>query len=189
MSFGRFLRVTAFIILTAYGLGFALFVREARTYTPDMAARADAIVVLTGGPNRVRTGVERLQAHAGERLLISGVNPGVPVADIAAAADAPANLFDCCVDVGARAADTIGNAAETAAWSRQHGYDDLVVVTSDYHMPRALLELQAAMPEVTLHAYGAPAPAPWSGPNEARRWLTEYSKYIAVYGREQLRAL
>lgn len=189
MSVGRLLRVTAFVILTAYGLGFALFVREARTYTPDMAARGDAIVVLTGGPNRVRTGVERLQARAGERLLISGVNPGVPVADIAAAADAPQHLFDCCVDVGPRAADTIGNAAESAIWARQHGYDELVVVTSDYHMPRALLELKAAMPDVILHAYGAPAPAPWSGPHEARRWLTEYTKYIAVYGREQLRAL
>ena len=83
----------------------------------------------------------------------------------------------------------MGNAAETAAWARSHGYEHLIVVTSDYHMPRALLELQAAMPDVRLSAYGVPAPAPWSGGHEARRWMVEYVKYAAVYGRERFRTL
>jgi len=189
MSVGRFIRLAAFIIVTAFCVGFVLFVREARTFTPDQTAQGDAIVVFTGGPNRVSTAAALLQAGAGRRLLISGVNPGSPVADIAAAADAPVALFECCVDMGLDAADTIGNAAETAVWASRRNYARLVVVTSDYHMPRALLELQAALPEVRLVAYGVPAPAPWSGPEEARRWLTEYVKYIAVYGREHLRAL
>lgn len=178
-------RATAFIVLVAFVIGFALFVREARDHGPDDAVQAEAVVVLTGGQGRVATGVRLLQNNQGARLLISGVNPGSPPEDIAAAAGAPVALFTCCVDIGPDAADTIGNAAETAAWARANGFETLIVVTSDYHMPRALLELQAAMPQAELIAYGVPAPAPWSGPDEARRWIVEYVKYAAVYARER----
>ena len=183
------LRTLAFVILLAFAVGFALFVREARSFAPDARPSADGIVVLTGGPNRVATGVELLEAERGNRLLISGVNPGSPVSDIASAAGASQALFACCVDVGPTAADTEGNAVETAAWASANGYAQVIVVTSDYHMPRALLELQAAMPQTQLIAYAVPAPAPWDSLDEARRWLTEYVKYAAVYGRERLAGL
>jgi len=182
---GRLIRTLAFILLVAFLAGFVLFVREARSFAPNGSASADAIVVLTGGPGRVATGVSLLEAERGGRLLISGVNPGSPIADIASAAGASEALFECCVDVGPTAADTEGNAIETAQWAAEQGYDQLIVVTSDYHMPRALLELQAAMPDTRLVAHAVPAPAPWRNPEEARRWLTEYVKYAAVYGRRR----
>jgi uncharacterized SAM-binding protein YcdF (DUF218 family) len=182
----NFLRFAAFFVLVAALTGAALFVREARDHGPVDGARADAIVVLTGGPGRVATAVTLLEDQRGERLLISGVNPGSPVGDIAAAAGASQALFDCCVDVGLEAADTSGNASETARWAAERRYDSLIVVTSDYHMPRALLELQAAMPDTSLVAFAVPAPAPWSSAAEARRWMTEYFKYSAVYMRERL---
>jgi uncharacterized SAM-binding protein YcdF (DUF218 family) len=180
------LRFAAFFVLVTLLTGFALFVREARHHGGDAELRADAVVVLTGGPGRVATGVRLLEEERGARLLISGVNPGSPVEDIAAAAGASQALFACCVDVGLEAADTMGNAAETAQWAAARGYDSLIVVTSDYHMPRALLELQAAMPDTRLVAYAVPAPAPWSSASEARRWLTEYFKYAAVFARERV---
>lgn len=180
------LRTLAFVSVIAFVVGFALFVREARSFTPGPPSNADGIVVLTGGPGRVATGVSLLEDERGDRLLISGINPGSPVADIASAAGVAESWFECCVDVGADAADTEGNAVETAGWAGRRGYDSLIVVTSDYHMPRALLELQAAMPETRLVAHAVAAPAPWSNPNEARRWLTEYVKYAAVYARERL---
>lgn len=180
------LRTLAFVILIAFVSGFGLFIREARSIASGSMAEADGIVVLTGGPNRVATGVELLEAGRAERLLISGVNPGSPVSDIASAAGASEALFACCVDVGPTAADTEGNALETAAWVAERGYARLIVVTSDYHMPRALLELQAAMPDTRLIAHAVPAPVPWTNLDEARRWLTEYVKYAAVYGREHI---
>lgn len=180
------LRLAALVVIVAALTGFALFVREAREYRGAETPSADAVVVLTGGPGRVATGVSLLEAGAGERLLISGVNPGSPISDIAAAAGASQALFDCCVDVGLEAADTSGNAAETARWAAQRAYGELIVVTSDYHMPRALLELQAAMPDTRLIAHAVPAPAPWTGATEARRWMTEYFKYAAVFARERL---
>jgi len=189
MIAGRIIRLAIFIFLTAFVAGLILFVREARTFSPDGSVRAQAIVVFTGGPNRINSATRLLQAGAGARLLISGVNPDSSLSDIVAVSDAPISLFECCVDIGLDATDTVGNAAETTAWAALHGYDHLIVVTSNYHMPRALLELQADMPHATFIAYGVSAPAPWNTLSEARRWLTEYVKYGAVYGRERLRAL
>ncbi|MCC5994944.1 MAG: YdcF family protein [Oceanicaulis sp.] len=178
-------RLIAFVALFAIVTGFALFMREARSYGPDADVSAPGAVVLTGGGGRVATGVELLQSGQAGRLLISGVNPGSPPADIAAAAGAPSGLFECCVDFGLEAANTFGNAVETAAWARERGYGSILVVTSDYHMPRALLELRAAAPGLDLIAYGVPAPAPWSSTAQARRWLQEYLKYAAVFVRER----
>lgn len=177
-------RFLAFVALFTLAAGFALFVREARSLGPDPAAQAAGVVVLTGGGGRVATGVELLQAGRAERLLISGVNPGSPPADIAAAAGAPTAIFDCCVDIGLEASNTAGNALEIAAWARARSYRAIIVVTSDYHMPRALLELHAAAPELALIAHGVPAPGPLTSPAQGRRWLQEYLKYVAVFVRE-----
>ena len=43
---------------------------------------------------------------------------------------------------------TRGNAAETAEWARAHQVRSLIVVTSAYHMPRALAELGRDLPDV-----------------------------------------
>lgn len=184
--FADILRAAAFIVLVAFVTGFVLYVHEARSLARDERTRADGIVALTGGEGRVRTAVELLRDGRGGRLLISGVNPVSPPEDIARAAGAPAELFNCCIDTGPLAVDTRGNALEAAAWVNRNGYSTVIVVTNDFHMPRALLELQAAMPDTRLIAYAAPTPPPWSSPGEARRWLQEYAKYAAVFVRERI---
>jgi uncharacterized SAM-binding protein YcdF (DUF218 family) len=181
------IRFGAFALVLSAVLGFALFVRAGLSHGPDGEARADAIVALTGWEGRVATGVSVLAEGRGERLLISGGNPEVTMSAVRAASGAPAALFECCVDIGVEAANTIGNAEETARWADGHGYTRLIIVTSDFHMPRALLELKAAMPGRELVPYGVPSPPPWADTRAARRWLQEYLKYTAVYARESLR--
>ncbi|MEO1038399.1 MAG: YdcF family protein [Pseudomonadota bacterium] len=174
----------AFAFLVAFLAGFAIFAREAVSLGPDDAARGDALVVFTGGVDRIPTAVRLLDEGRGGRLLISGVNPDVPIDEVREASGASQPLFDCCIDAGAEAVDTIGNATETADWARENAFTRIVVVTSDYHMPRALLELRTALPEGEFIAYGVRGPAPWTNARAARRWLQEYLKYVAVYGRE-----
>jgi uncharacterized SAM-binding protein YcdF (DUF218 family) len=94
-------------------------------------------------------------------------------------------IFDCCIDLGFTAADTVGNARETAEWARSLGYRRLILVTADYHMPRAMLELTAALPEARIAAYPVATPAldarDWrSSGASARRMVVEYSKYLAI---------
>ena len=103
-------------------------------------------------------------------------------------------LFNCCVDLGFEAENTVGNAQEIAAWARAKGYDDLIVVTSDYHMPRSLLEIRGAAPGVRLTPYAISTPSLdtpswWRATETARRMTLEYMKYLAVLGREGMHRL
>lgn len=180
----RLVRLAAFLVVVAVLVGFALFVRAGLTLDPERHAGADGIVVLTGGEGRVTTAVELLAEDRGRRLLISGVNPLVGEDAVRLAAGATPGLFACCIDIGREAANTIGNAEEAAEWARSNGFERLIIVTSDYHMPRALLELQAAMPGVELVAWPVEGPPPWRDIRTARRWALEFFKYGAVYARE-----
>jgi len=96
--------------------------------------------------------------------------------------------FSCCVDIDREAADTIGNARETAKWLRRKGYKSVIVVTAGYHMPRSLTELARELPEIRLHPYPVqPAPftdAPWwLQPLKVRTLTAEYVKFLPSAGR------
>lgn len=177
-------RLGAFILLITWVVGFALFIRQGMAAPQTTSVRGDGAVVLTGGENRVTTAVDILSQGRVTRLLISGANPDVDLDAVREAAGATSAIFDCCVDVGQDAANTLGNAAETAAWVSTHDFDRIIVVTSDYHMPRALIELKAVLPDTQLVAWPVAGPAPWADMRSARRWTLEYMKYAAVYARE-----
>ncbi len=113
-------------------------------------ARADAIVVLTGGSERVKHALELLGSGRGERLLISGVHPETTPRQIVSSTSSDLDLFACCVDLDRNASNTLQNASETAKWARRNGFGTLLVVTSAYHMPRALLELNSVMSGIEL---------------------------------------
>ncbi|MEN0653207.1 MULTISPECIES: YdcF family protein [Hyphobacterium] len=176
-------RLGAFLVLGALLAGFVAFSVHIARLSPDTGASGDAIIVLTGGEGRLAVATELLERRAGSRLLISGVHPDVTPDELRAAMGASAPLFDCCVDLGREAADTTGNAIETAGWVSERGYDRVLIVTSDYHLPRSLLEMRARMPEVELVAYPVPSPRPWTDVNSARRWVLEYLKFTAVWAR------
>ena len=117
-----------------------------------------------------------------------------PLLDIRNVAKATQRLYDCCVDLGFQAADTIGNARETAGWAHAKGYRSLIVVTSDFHMPRAMLELKSAMPDVRLTPYPVRSSefdvSHWWRTGDATRLLAvEYCKYLAISAREALLSL
>ncbi len=174
-------------------VGLFVFADRVRSMTPAAEpARADAIVALTGpSSERVNAAIRLLGQDKGDRLLISGVNREVRRQELRALTPGSNRLFNCCVDLGFEAEDTEGNAQEIATWARTHGYKDLIVVTSDYHMPRSLLEIRSVAPELTLHGYAVETPSLdnsrwWKAAVTARRMTLEYMKYLAVLGREGL---
>ena len=127
----------------AWCLGFAAFMLMLPG--PLAPNTTDAIVVPTGGAGRIDRGIELLRARQARRMLVTGVAPGVRPIDLAREYKVPVRLFDCCIDLGADAVDTRSNAEETAAWVKTHGYRTVRLVTSDWHVPRARMELAAAM--------------------------------------------
>ncbi|MEM7567472.1 MAG: YdcF family protein, partial [Pseudomonadota bacterium] len=162
-------------------LGYVAFARNVASYAPASHLQADGIVVLTGGDARLREALALLGENRAERLLITGVHPDVDAATLAKNWPDRADLFACCIDLDYRALDTSGNAAETGRWIARTGYTSLIVVTSDYHMPRSLLELSAAMPDVEL------LPHPVTAVDRSLKLVTsEYAKYMIVSARQFL---
>jgi len=172
--------------------GFFGFAEEIASTSPPPDPRADAIVVLTGGSARIDGALRLLDEGRAKRLLISGVNPSVTSADLANLVDgALRDELACCVDLGRQAIDTVGNAAETRDWAAAHGFASLIVVTSDYHMPRSMTELAAAMPAVTLIPFPVSNPDLrftdwWHDRTTFTLLLREYGKYLVAKARRFL---
>jgi uncharacterized SAM-binding protein YcdF (DUF218 family) len=185
----KFLTFIAILVLI-WTIGLFAFADRVRGFTPaPEPARADAIVALTGpSAERVNAAIRLLEQDKGQRVLISGVNREVRRQELRALTPGSNRLFNCCVDLGFEAEDTVGNAQEIAAWAEAKGYDSLIVVTSDYHMPRALTEIRAAAPGVELTPYAVETPSLdnsrwWKAAVTARRMTLEYMKYLAALAR------
>jgi uncharacterized SAM-binding protein YcdF (DUF218 family) len=136
-------RFVAFLILL-WALGFAWFA----LFLPQPASlsKTDAVVVLTGGANRIDRGLQVLEAGSAKRMLISGVDRDVKPGELAAQYHRPIKTFDCCIDLGFQSVDTRSNALETARWAARHKVKSLRLVTHDWHMRRARFELDRALP-------------------------------------------
>lgn len=131
------------LILLAWMLGFGLF--TVSLPGPAAGEMTDAVVVLTGGKGRIERGLEVLEQRQAQRMLVSGVDPSVRKGELATLQGAPLALFKCCVDLGKEAVDTRTNADEAARWLGKRGYKSVRLVTTDWHMPRARLELRRAV--------------------------------------------
>jgi uncharacterized SAM-binding protein YcdF (DUF218 family) len=164
-------------------LGFGLFVWVLPRQQVELDRDADGIVVLTGGTSRVVDALDLLKSRHGKRLLITGVNPGTTTVDIAREAPSYDRLLACCVDLDYSAINTLGNAVQARLWATQHNFHSLIVVTSAYHMPRALAELEHQLPDVALIPYPVLSDrlrveAWWMNGDITRLVLSEYFKYL-----------
>lgn len=134
------IRRTLSILFILWTLGLTVF-----TFTlpgPLDDSRTDGAIVLTGGPKRVARGLEIMADHQAKRLLISGVDRQVKPHELAVTYGYPKSLFDCCIDLDRDSFDTRTNAEESAKWIKRRGYRSIRLITSDWHMRRAILELQ-----------------------------------------------
>ncbi len=146
---GRVIGRVLSLLLVGWTFGFLWF--AIALPQPAGPARTDAIVVPTGSGGRIARGLALLRDEQAAQLLVTGVDANVRPEEFAAEHDASEELMDCCVTLGFAALDTRGNARETAEWVRGHEVGSIRLVTSDWHMRRAALELESTLPpQVTL---------------------------------------
>jgi uncharacterized SAM-binding protein YcdF (DUF218 family) len=186
-ALGRALRALAGaggLVLLLLGLGFLWFL-DAAAAAPESPLRpTDGIAVLTGGAERVQTGLRLLAEGRARRLLISGVHPDATLADLARVHGMEAAALAGRVTLGREARSTRGNAAEIAAWARREGMGSIRVVTAGYHMPRAMLELRRALPEAVLvpHPVVPPPLREAAAVGRARTWSLLVGEYLKLLG-------
>jgi uncharacterized SAM-binding protein YcdF (DUF218 family) len=163
----------AVVLVTA---GFFWFAWNIPVEEVSLDRNADGIVVLTGAASRIPDAIELLAAERGKRLLIARLTPLY------------ARFFSCCIDLDRSALNTFGNAIETKRWAREHNFNSLIVVTSNWHMPRAMAELEHQIPDVTLISFPVMSEKvktePWWSSIETARFLfAEYLKYLFALSR------
>ncbi len=130
--------------LIIWALGFVLFATTLPQPVP--LSQTDAIVVPTGSGGRIERGLDMLQQGAAEQMLVTGVDVAVQPGEFQSEYNVPARQMECCVELGFSALDTRGNARETAEWMEAQGYTSLRLVTADWHMRRAAVELEDQLP-------------------------------------------
>jgi uncharacterized SAM-binding protein YcdF (DUF218 family) len=168
--------------------GLVLFVSTLPDGVQAPERHTDAIVVVTGGSERLAEGIRLLIRGMAQKLFISGVNAGSSLSALIASlppeTEKPSSfLMSCCITAGHAADSTLGNAAETAAWMKAEGFQSLRLVTADYHMPRSLLEFRRAMPDMEIIAHPVfpdqvRREAWWRSPGTASLLIGEYDKYL-----------
>ena len=173
------------IAIVSYLFGLGYFLQATRHPVRDETTRTDAVIALTGGSGRIPAAVALLQAGLGDKLFISGVNPDIDAQELARLNGQSVAFFRCCVMIGHRggATNTIENASESAEWITANHYKSLRLVTSNYHLPRALLDFRMALPGVTI----IPSPVTAKpAPGLHLLFLIEYSKYLVTLCRFEL---
>jgi len=174
----------------AFGLGFLWFFSRVPVGEARLTGAADGIVVLTGDAARVSEAIELLAERRGQRLLISGANRSVTGAEISRLNPDFARWVRCCVDFD-NSLNTLGNAIEVRRWAERRRYRSLIVVTSDYHMPRALAEVAHQLPRAKLIPFPVVserlrAEHWWTSRPVMKLLLSEYLKYIVARARMRL---
>jgi uncharacterized SAM-binding protein YcdF (DUF218 family) len=164
------------------GVGFLWFIGRVPADEVALDRNADGIVALTGGASRIADAIELLASGRGKRLLISGAYRGTNSKEISRLNPEFERWVRCCVDFD-RSLNTLGNAIETRRWAERRGFRSLIVVTSNYHMPRALAEIAHQLPDVALVPFPVVterqrADPWWSRATTARLMVTEYLKFV-----------
>jgi uncharacterized SAM-binding protein YcdF (DUF218 family) len=169
-------------VVVLLGLGFLWFIWRVPADEVALDRNADGIVALTGGASRITDAIELLASGRAKRLLISGAYRATNSKEISRLNPEYERWVRCCVDFD-RSLNTLGNAIETKRWAERRGFRSLIVVTSNYHMPRALAEIAHQLPDVALVPFPVVTERQrtdpwWASAATARLMVSEYLKYV-----------
>jgi uncharacterized SAM-binding protein YcdF (DUF218 family) len=186
---GAWILIILAVLAALWSGGLIAFSRSIPETVVDRTTPTDAIIVLTGGSKRLATGLNLVTNGLAVRALVSGVHRDVEIEQLLQNGPNVGQDLRCCVDAGHGALDTAGNASESAAWMRRHGFRSLRLVTASYHMPRSLLEFRHAMPEAIVIPHpvfsdDVKIDAWWQWPGTASLIVREYNKFLLSWARQ-----
>ena len=183
MRKNRTIIVFLVIIVSICILNIHSFLQEIKNNEINTVAninKIDGIVVLTGDQYRIAKGIELLKNYPDKKLLISGVNKNINTIDIMREFPNNKNFFQCCVDIGKDAKNTFENIIETFEWMKSNEFNSIIIVTSDYHVPRVKLEINRFIDNQQIF-YEAVKTGEGESILRLKKITLEYIKYIRTF--------
>ena len=170
-------------------MGLVLFTSMIPSAPPQEVTTTDGIAIFTGGKTRLKVALDLFQHQKSNYLLISGVNPDSTLPHIVKALPQHDHIT-----LDYHALDTHGNAEQTARWASQHQIKTLRLITSNYHMPRSLLELRSHLPAVEIIPHPVVGkrflnPKWWLDPATLILVIEEYNKFLFALVRRPIKDL
>ncbi len=172
------MKKTIFLIIILYTLVFISFAYKINAYKVDNTTKTDAIIVLTGGKNRIEEGAKLKNNNMAKKLFISGVNKNTSKKDLKTLKGTQAEL-------GYSATTTFENALEVKEWINKNNIKTIRLVTSNYHLPRAMQEIKEQNKDIKI------IKNPIYSDNISPKWwkkiatlkfiFIEFNKYLYVY--------
>ena len=183
MRKNRTIIVFLLIIASICVLNIYFFLQEVKKVEFNTATninKIDGIVVLTGDQYRIAKGIELLKNYPDKKLLISGVNKNINAIDIMKKFPNNKNFFQCCIDLGKDAKNTFENIIETFEWMKSNEFNSIIIVTSDYHVPRVKLEINRFIDNQQIF-YEAVKTGEGESILRLKKITLEYIKYIRTF--------
>jgi len=141
------------------------------------------IVILTGGANRIKDGLKIIEdfknsKNINYKILVSGTGMGFTKSSLKKKLGPNFNshLIQCCIDLDGVSKNTLTNASETFKWTHKNDIKEFILITSNYHMPRAILEFKNVMPNLKIYTYAITPKK-----HDIENWLSSYQTFSLVF--------
>ena len=143
-----------FVIIVLLQFNFFLFNIQSYKNSDLNEKEIEGIVVLTGDKFRILEGLKILNSEIGYKLLISGVNKEISIEEIKKEFPKFNQLFNCCVELESISTNTFENVREIFFWKKNNNIKNILLITSDYHLPRVELEVNRLLLDKETFYYG-----------------------------------
>ena len=152
----HFIHFSILLFIIILLLQFNLFLINIQSYeNADINEREiEGIIVLTGDKFRISEGLKILNSEIGYKLLISGVNKEISIEEIKKEFPKYEQLFNCCIELENISTNTFENIREIFFWKKNNNIKNILLITSDYHLPRVKLEVNRLLLEKETYYYG-----------------------------------
>ncbi len=183
----RILKIFFIFLLTSI---FTLFFIELNNFKNNILLltkynniKSPNIVILTGGANRIKDGLKIIQdfknsKNINYKILVSGTGMGFTKSSLKKKLGPNFNsqLIQCCIDLDGVSKNTLTNASETFKWTNKNDIKEFILITSNYHMPRAILEFKNVMPNLKIYTYAITPKK-----HNIKNWLSSYQTFSLVF--------
>lgn len=154
--------VLSFVLVCLFAWDISRFIEryesEARATVPlpKETSLSEAIVVLTGDKGRIPKALELLRERGSPLLIISGVGKGASLVDVinnqGGAAGNIRELWNR-IELESKSQSTVENVYESGKILLEKKIMRVILVTSDYHMPRAFGIFRRVLPQEEIYSY------------------------------------